>query len=91
MSDMLRKVQLIEYDMLKEVDRIAKKHNIKYILGQGTLLGAVKYKKFIPWDDDIDLLITYKDLKKLLRVFESEADKKYKITNCFIEKHFPVA
>jgi len=91
MSDMLRKVQLIEYDMLKEFDRIAKKHNIKYILGQGTLLGAVKYKKFIPWDDDIDLLITYKELKKLLRVFESEADKKYKITNCFIEKHFPVA
>lgn len=91
MSDLLRQVQLCQYEMLKELDRVAKKHDIRYLLGQGTLLGAVKYKKFIPWDDDIDLLIPYKDLKKLLNVFESEADKKYKITNCFIEKHFPVA
>lgn len=91
MSDLLRKVQLSEYEMLKEIDRISKKHNIKYYLGQGTLLGAAKYKKFIPWDDDIDLLIPYKDLKKLIEVFPNEADSKYLITNCFIEKHFPVA
>jgi len=91
MSELLRKIQLVEYDILKEVDTIAKKHNIKYYIGQGTLLGAVKYKKFIPWDDDIDLLISYKELVKLIKVFSEEADKKYKITNCFIEKHFPVA
>ncbi|MBE7046921.1 MAG: LicD family protein [Ruminococcaceae bacterium] len=91
MSDLLRQVQLTQYEILKELDRVAKKHNIRYVLGQGTLLGAVKYKKFIPWDDDIDLLIPYKELKKLIGVFESEADKKYKITNCFIERHFPVA
>lgn len=91
MDDLLRKVQLTELEILKELDRVAKKHNIKYYLGQGTLLGAVKYKKFIPWDDDIDLLITYKDLKKLAEVFPKEADAKYKFTNCFVEKHFPVA
>ena len=91
MSDLLRKVQLTEYEILKEIDRIAKKHNIKYCLGCGTLLGAVKYKKFIPWDDDIDLVIEYKELKKLIKVFKAEADPKYIITNCFIEKHFPVA
>lgn len=91
MDDLLRKVQLIEYDIFKEFDRIAKKHNIKYFLGQGTLLGAAKYKKFIPWDDDIDLLIPYRDILKLVEVFPKEADEKYKLTNCFIEKHFPVA
>lgn len=91
MSDLLRKVQLTEYEMLKEIDRIAKKHNIKYYLGCGTLLGAAKYKKFIPWDDDIDLIIEYKELKKLIKVFKEEANPKYIITNCFIEKHFPVA
>lgn len=91
MSDFLREVQLVEYDMLKELDRISKKHNIKYYLGQGTLLGAAKYKKFIPWDDDIDVLIPYKELVKLLKFFSTEADDKYKLTNCFIEKHFPVA
>lgn len=91
MDNLLRKVQLVEYDILKEADKIAKKHNIRYFLGQGTLLGAAKYKKFIPWDDDIDLLIPYRDLLKLIKFFPSEADRKYKLTNCFIEKHFPVA
>ncbi len=91
MSDFLRNIQLIEYEMLKEIDRIAKKHNIQYFLGCGTLIGAVKYKKFIPWDDDVDLLFFYKDLKKFIKVFKEEADPKYLVTNCFIEKHFPVA
>ena len=90
-SDLLRQVQLIEYDILKELDRVAKKHDIKYCIAQGTLLGAVKYKKFIPWDDDIDLLITYRELKKLIRVFAGEADPKYLLTNCYVEKHFPVS
>ena len=87
----LRKIQLCEYEILNELDKVAKKHNIRYFLGQGTLLGAVKYKKFIPWDDDIDLLIPYRELLKLIKVFPLDADEKYKITNCFIEKHFPVA
>lgn len=91
MSDMLRKVQLTEYEILKEIDRIAKKHNIRYCLGCGTLLGAVKYKKFIPWDDDVDLIIEHSELKKLIEVFKKEAAPEYLITNCFIEKHFPVA
>lgn len=90
MSNLLRRVQLTEYEILKEVDRIAKKHNIKYYLGQGTLLGAAKYKKFIPWDDDIDLLIPYKELEKLIEVFGKEADSRFLLTNSFIEKHFPV-
>ena len=87
----LRKIQLCEYEILNELDKVAKKHNIRYFLGQGTLLGAVKYKKFIPWDDDIDLLIPYRELLKLIKVFPLDADEKYKLTNCFIEKHFPVA
>ena len=91
MSDLIRKVQLTEYEMLKVIDEIAKKHNIRYFIGQGTLLGAAKYKKFIPWDDDIDLIIEYKELKKLISVFKEEAPSEYIITNCFIEKHFPVA
>lgn len=90
MDDFLRKVQLTEYEILRELDRIAKKHDIRYFLGQGTLLGAAKYQKFIPWDDDIDLLIPYRDLQKLMKVFPAEADPKYKLTNCHIEKRFPL-
>lgn len=91
MDNLLRKVQLEEYKILNELDKVAKKHNIKYFLGQGTLLGAAKYKKFIPWDDDIDLLIPYRHLLKLAKAFPAEADEKYLLTNCFVEKHFPVA
>ena len=91
MSDLLRKVQLTEYEILKEIDRIAKKHDIDYRIGCGTLIGAAKYKKFIPRDDDIDLIIKYKDLKKFVKVFQKEANPNFFITNCFIEKHFPVA
>jgi len=90
MDNILQKIQKIEYDILKELDRICKKHNIKYFLGQGTLLGAAKYKGFIPWDDDIDLLIPYDELERLIKVFPQETNKNYMITNHKIEKHYPL-
>ena len=91
MSDMLKQIQQTEYDILKELDRICKKHGIKYYLGQGTLLGAVKYGGFIPWDDDIDVLMSYDDIEKLMKVFSAEADERYLLTNHRIEKHYPLA
>lgn len=90
MSDILKKVQKREYGILKELDRICKKNNIRYYLGQGTLLGAAKYKGFIPWDDDIDILIPYDELNKLMKVFGQDANENLIITNYKIEKHFPL-
>jgi lipopolysaccharide cholinephosphotransferase len=72
--EILRRIQLIELDMLIEFDRICRKHNIKYTIGAGTLLGAVRHKGFIPWDDDIDVFMLYEEYKTFLNVAEKELD-----------------
>lgn len=58
--------------LLKELDAICKKHNITYYLEGGSLLGAVRHKGFLPWDDDVDLSITRDNFKKLLSVIDQE-------------------
>ena len=58
--------------LLKEFDSICKKHKITYFLEGGSLLGAVRHKGFLPWDDDIDLCITRSEFKKLLEVIDQD-------------------
>ena len=53
----LRKLQHALADMLKVFDGFCREHNINYVLAGGTLLGAVRHQGFIPWDDDVDLIM----------------------------------
>lgn len=66
----LQELKEIEFDMLKVFDVFCKNNNIKYYLSHGTLLGAIRYKKFIPWDDDIDLLLPREDYDRMISLFE---------------------
>lgn len=52
-------------EMLKTVDSICKEHGLKYMLSYGTLLGAIRHKGFIPWDDDVDINMPLDDIEKL--------------------------
>ncbi|MBP3329912.1 MAG: LicD family protein [Clostridia bacterium] len=70
--ELLKKVEL---DILKEIDRICKKHNIKYFLTGGSLLGAIRYGKSIPWDDDLDIGMLRSDFEKFRRVCPDEIDR----------------
>ena len=83
----LQELKDIEFDMLKVFDAFCKENNIKYFLAYGTLLGAIRYKKFIPWDDDVDVLVPREDYDRLIslfkdseryRMFAYERNKKYR-------------
>ena len=69
-------IQKLLFDMLCEVDSICKAHNIKYFLAGGTLLGAVRNHGFIPWDDDIDIMMLRDDFEHFLKVARNELPEK---------------
>lgn len=67
----LRDIQMESVEILKYVDDFCRKKNIRYYLAYGSLIGAIRHKGCIPWDDDIDLLMPYCDYIRFCREFPS--------------------
>lgn len=73
----LDEIKKLEIEMMEEVKRICEKHNIKYFLVGGSLLGAVRHKGFIPWDDDLDFGMLREDFDKFKKVAPAELNPRY--------------
>lgn len=67
----LEQVKQIEIGILKHIKAICEKHKLRYYLCGGTLLGAIRHKGFIPWDDDVDIALPMKDYKQLIELLEN--------------------
>ena len=65
-------IKQIELDILKDVAKFCDAHGLRYFLSDGTLLGAVRHKGFIPWDDDIDIMMPYKDYQQFVKGYFHE-------------------
>ena len=65
----LRDIQLADLKILKEIDLVCKEHKLTYWIDFGTLLGAVRHKGFIPWDDDIDICMPREDYERFIKSF----------------------
>ena len=68
----LTRVHETNLKILKEIDRICRKYKIRYMLDAGTLLGAVRHKGFIPWDDDADVAFTRNNYEAFMKVVRRE-------------------
>lgn len=82
----LKKIQL---EILLHVDKFCKEHNIRYFLCAGTLLGAIRHKGYIPWDDDIDIMLFREDYNRLIDIFLESDNGQYRLHTYKKEKEFP--
>lgn len=77
-SDMI-KLRKIHLELIQDIDKICEKYSIKWFLTAGSMLGAVRHKGFIPWDDDVDINMTRENFNKFKKIFKSELSDKYNL------------
>jgi len=70
----MHELQIVELSILKAYDALCHKYNLRYFLTEGTLLGAIRHQGFIPWDDDVDVMMPRGDYEKFLKLAPRELD-----------------
>lgn len=90
-KETLRKVQLVQLEIAKEIKRVCDKNGISYFLDGGTFLGAVRHGGFIPWDDDLDVGMLRPDYEKFMKIAPGELDEKYFLQNSETDENYGLA
>lgn len=85
-TEELRAYQL---QILGEVDHWCRAHHLAYFIAKGTLLGAVRHHGYIPWDDDIDLVMKREEFERFLREFNRDRTDELEVLHCSIVPDFP--
>ncbi len=87
MESSVKEIQNVQLNILKELAEVCEKNGLRYYLAFGTCLGAVRHKGFIPWDDDIDVLMPVEDVDKLLKM-QNEFSENYFIQSRHTDKNY---
>lgn len=83
-----RQIWATEQEILDVIHQVCTEYGLRYSLAYGTLIGAVRHKGFIPWDDDIDLIMPREDYEKLLAIWNEAAPKGYILQNTRTDPDF---
>lgn len=87
-NETLNKLHNVQLEILCEVDRVCKLHNITYFLDSGSALGAIRHKGFIPWDDDIDIAMLREDYDRFCDLAPKELGKEFFFQSLLTDKYY---
>lgn len=80
-SPKMKKVWAVQLDLLAEFARVCEKHNLKWWMDAGTLLGAARHKGFIPWDHDVDVMLLRSEYERFCSIADEEFSYPYRLSN----------
>lgn len=86
----LKKVQQTEMEILRDFIKVCDENNLTWFGDAGSGIGAIRHKGFIPWDDDIDVMLPRKDFDKMMEVIKRDYSDKYSIANVETMKNYPL-
>ena len=81
----MNRIQELELEILKEFDRICRENGLSYTVAGGTMIGAIRHKGFVPWDDDIDIGMSVRDYRKFCRIAPKQLSDKFFFQNSYTD------